>query len=188
MIKIFLFLIFFSALSFAQTPQMQMKKHQPQRKSQLHLLVGQEYRPEYETNGDVKDRYLSNLALGYNFKKVLLLAEYASFSNSDSEAVIGIDRKYEDLMLWVDYLPVQWKWLEPFFGAGAGASRTTVKTRFQSLQSESEGRTKVLAGINFGLRINIPYLWLSAEARVMGNDGYNPNSYIGALVRLGVSF
>lgn len=156
----------------------------------VHLMaaVGSEFRPEKDVNNNYAQHYLSNTALGFGYEKFLFLLERATFSESSGNATLAVARDWEDTLLWVQWHSSSWYRLSPFVTGGAGAYKEKVTTDLLGVSTVNESSLKILTGLGFGFRLNVPYLWVSLEARMLFGDELDLQPSLGGLARVGIWF
>ncbi|MEZ0392342.1 MAG: hypothetical protein ACAH59_09015 [Pseudobdellovibrionaceae bacterium] len=155
----------------------------------LMLAAGPEWRPEKDLENKTSIHTLSNYALGAGFRDYLFILEKSSFEESSGNAALNVERRLESIMLWGEWRAPAWKAFVPYLGGGLGAYQEIVKTNLPPAPSTTrETSHKMLTGLNFGLQLEIPILWLSLEGRLLFGDELDPQPTLGALARVGLWF
>ncbi len=152
------------------------------------IAYGSEMRPEKDVDGNQATHNLKNYSFGAGFGSWLAVFERASFEESSGNSTLNLKRTLEDSMLWGQYRAFSWNHTVPYVGAGAGFYKDKVDTTLGGVTSTNESKNKLLMGGCFGLSLDVPYLWLSAEARLLFGDELDRQPTLGALVKIGVYF
>jgi hypothetical protein len=152
------------------------------------LAYGSELRPEKDVDGNPASHNLTNLSFGAGFGTWLVIFERAIFEETSGNTTLNLKRKFEDSLIWAHYRSEPWNHLIPFIGAGAGYYKNTVDTTLSGITTTNESKNKLLGGGCFGVSLDVPYLWLSAEARLLFGDELDRQPTIGGLLRIGAYF
>ncbi len=144
----------------------------------VHLLVttGIETRPEKDAQGSFTDHQLSNFNLGFGYQSFVFLLEQAQYQDRSGNSTLSVERLQTDYLLWSHYRAMSWNRLVPYLGAGLGFYQEKVTTQFAGSISTNNSKAKFLGGVAFGVGMDTPYLWLSAEARLLAGDEWDPQS------------
>lgn len=179
-IFIFLFVITLGFSVFASDEQAPVR---------AFLAYGSEYRPERDLENRYVGHSLVNYSLGTQYKEFLVLLETAQFKEESGNATLNVTRVLEDTMIWVQHEREAWKKLIPYLGMGVGAYREIVTTNLAGANSATRATNyKAIGGFNFGLRLDVPWVWLSAEARLLVGEELDQQPTLGALFRAGIHF
>jgi hypothetical protein len=155
---------------------------------QAMVAVGTEFRPEKDVQGNMNTHNLTNYALGAGYKSWLVVLEKATFEEASGNLTLNLKRTLDDMMLWGHYRMMSWNYLVPYLGLGAGFYKDKVETTLLGTTTTNESKNKFLTGGNFGISLDIPYVWLSMEARILFGDELDRQPTIGGLVRVGAYF
>jgi len=155
---------------------------------QALLAYGSEFRPEKDVEGNMDTHTLTNYAFGAGYKSWLVVFEKATFEESSGNTTLNVKRTLEDMMLWGHLRVMSWNYLVPYLGLGAGFYKDKVDTTLLGMTSTNESKNKLLMGGNFGISLDVPYVWLSMEARILFGDELDRQPIIGGLLRAGVYF
>jgi hypothetical protein len=155
---------------------------------QAMLAYGSEVRPEKDVDGNQASHNLTNLSFGAGFGTWLAMFERATYEESSGNATLNLKRKFEDSLIWIHYRTASWNYMIPYLGAGTGFYKNTVDTTLGGITTSNESKNKLIGGGCFGVSLDVPYLWLSAEARLLFGDELDRQPTIGGLVRMGAYF
>ncbi len=155
---------------------------------QVMVALGSEYRPEKNTEGNIADHWLSNAALGLGYGDFFVVLERSTFREQSGNAALSVQRDFEDKLLWIQWHSLAWNYLNSFVGAGLGAYQETITTQVLGASTENTSPHRLLGGGSFGLKADIPTLWLSVEARVLFGDQLDRQPTWGGLARIGLYF
>ncbi len=154
----------------------------------LMLSYGSELRPEQDVDSNFKDQVMENFSLGVGYQSFVFIFERAEFSQTTGNAALRLESRLEDDMLWAQYRAFSWHRIVPFVAAGAGIYKESVTTSLLGSSRTDQSDAKFLGGVSFGLSTDLPLLWLSVEARILGGDDLPQQLSLGALARIGVWF
>jgi hypothetical protein len=143
---------------------------------------------ERDQNQDIVGRNLTGYNLGLGFENYVFIAEYSTFRESTGANALIVDRLIENYSVWALWVPNASSSLIPFIGAGLGQSIETIDTTLLGTTSQDRGRPQFLGSGCFGLKANMPSVWISGEVRVMAAEHWDPNPSIGFLGRMGFFF
>lgn len=175
------FVAFFAgALSFASSERPALR---------ALISYGTEFRAERDLENRVVGHQLQNYALGTGYQDFIFILEHITFKESSGNSTLFIERSLENTLLWAQWQSQTWMRLVPYLGGGLGAYQEKVTTTFADVSSSTRASNpKLLTGFNFGVRLDIPLLWLSFETRLLFGDELDQQPTTGALLRLGLYF
>ena len=181
---LFLFgLIFFSASSWAQD--------QSYVASSVHALLsyGTEIRSEKDIDGNYKNQNFKNYALGFGLEKFVFIFEKAHISETTGNDTLNLNRNLDDMLFWSHWRAIRWGFLAPYAGFGIGAYQESVETNLAGAPSKKDFTPyRFLSGVNLGLSLDVPVVWLSVEGRLLFGEELDQQPTLGALLRLGMWF
>jgi hypothetical protein len=152
-------------------------------------LVGAELRGERDVNDNYAGITFANLALGGRYQQWFFLVEEAQQSQSTGNATLSVKKEVQDILGWVNWTTdSSWHHLAPLLGAGLGAYQIKVTTTLAGTATKDTTPWKLLGGVSAGLRLDLPVLWLSVEARLLAGDDLDPQPTLGGLARIGLWF
>jgi hypothetical protein len=156
----------------------------------IHALVtfGSEYRPEKDIDGNFVTHTLSNYAIGGGYRSWIFTLEKANFEESSGNATLSVKRSLDDMMIWADWRALSWNYMAPFLGGGVGYYKEKVDTTLMGSTTSNESKNRLLTGGAFGVSLDVPYVWLSFEARLLFGDELDRQPTIGGLLRFGACF
>jgi len=156
---------------------------------QVLISYGSEYRPERDLENQFVGHNLTNYALGTGHENYVFILERAVYKESSGNATLNVERVLEDTLFWAHRESETWNLLVPFFGGGIGAYQEKITTNLLGADSSTRSSNyKLLGGLNFGIRFDIPVLWLSLEARLLFGDQLDQQPTTGGVIRLGLHF
>lgn len=79
-------------------------------------------------------------------------------------------------------------YLLPYLGLMAGFHRDVVTTTLLGVPNSESGRWKGHLGAVGGLRLNIPWVWVSLEARVLTSESWTPSPASSVSALFGLTF
>ena len=182
--------IFLSFSLFALAPYSvaAMSLETPQGYRYVMLNVGVESRLERNQEQNIVDRQLKSYAMGVGYSDFVFSFEFSNFKETTGQNSLVIDRNVDNYMGWAYWGAGEWASLIPFLGLGAGQSLETIDTTLLGAKSRDKSKPQWIGGGSVGLRANMPFLWLSIEARVLGAERWDPNPTAGFTGRLGFYF
>jgi hypothetical protein len=150
--------------------------------------AGLESRLERDQEQNIVDRSLRVWSLGLGYSDFVFFVESSSFSESSGSGALIVNRKVENQMLWTLWQGGAWNSLIPYLGGGVGQLTETIDTTLLGQTSRDKSKPQMLGGGAVGARANMPYIWLSIEARVLAAERWEPNPTFGWMGRLGFYF
>jgi hypothetical protein len=152
------------------------------------LSYGSELRTEKDIDSNLTPKNLTNYAVGVGYKSWLAIFEKASFEESSGNATLNLKRTLDDMMLWGQYRITSWKYMAPYVGLGAGYYKNKVETSLMGDTTTNSSKNRFLTGGNIGLSLDVPYVWLSVEARMLFGEDLDRQPTMGGLFRAGLYF
>lgn len=154
----------------------------------LMINAGAESRLERNQEQNIVDRQLRSYAAGIGYSDFVFSMEYSSFKETTGQSSLIVDRTVENYILWGTWGAGEWLSMIPYLGAGIGQSIETVDTTLLNTKSRDKGKPQWTGGGCLGLRANMPYLWVTLEARVLAAERWDPNPTAGFAGRVGFYF
>jgi len=187
-------ILFLSSLSFASLAFAQQDADIIMPAVQLanwgaEILVGTEVRGERDVDGNYAGLNYRNFALGARYRRWNFLIESATDSQSTGNATLSVEKKVQNILGWAYWTSDRsWYRLSPMIGGGLGAYQIKVATTLSGTETDDSSPWKVMGGVAAGLKLNLPVLWLSVEARILAGDEFDPQPTLSALARIGLWF
>lgn len=152
------------------------------------LGLGGSTRAEEDWNGYLETSKYANgfLALGYKQNHWFRM-EMASARFETGNETVQLESDKRNYSIWYAYEtdPLK-KWLLAYFEGGVGVSQQRVRTKLYDEVSTDQGREKLLLGLGFGIRPNIPWGWINAGVRTINIQGQQPSPTLEAIIGLGI--
>lgn len=152
------------------------------------INMGPEIRQEKNNNNEYVFENLTGFGFGFGFSEYNFIIEKSQFSKNSGNMTLNVKEIYESYSFWAQYQIDKVEWVIPFFTAGVGITQNIVETELLGVKTVSESDKYFLTGIGCGFRAPISWIWLSAEARLVHGENWNPNPSIYLLGRVGIFF
>jgi hypothetical protein len=153
------------------------------------ILAGAEFRGERDVNANYAGLTYLNLAAGVRYRQWNFLIESDTFSQTSGNATLSVEKKVQDILGWAYRVSDQsWHRISPMMGAGIGAYQIKVETTLSGTETDDSSTWKIMGGASAGLKLDLPVLWVSIEARLLVGDEFDPQPTLSGLARLGLWF
>ena len=152
------------------------------------FTLGQEVRSENNTSNEYVYRNLSNLDFGVGVNEYNVLIEKSDFSDSSGNSTLKVLRNYQAYAVWAQYQIDKFQWGVPFLTVGIGTAQNKVDSDLLGIRTSNESDWRSLGGVGCGFRAPVRWLWVSAEARVIRAEGWDPSTSVYLLGRVGIRF
>ncbi len=152
------------------------------------LAAGSEFRSEKNAEGNFVGQNLTNAAIGFGFQNFIFIFEQAQFQESSGNSTLSIARHFQDDLVWAQWRGNSWTLMVPFVAGGVGVYREKIDTQLAGTSMSNQSKDKLLTGAGFGVGLDVPYLWLSLEARILFGDELDRQPTLGGLAQVGISF
>jgi hypothetical protein len=133
-------------------------------------------RPETSTEDYFESRNFQGVTMSLAYKTWWYELENNLATVSTGNITLSTERKISQTAFWIkkDSL-LAWEWLRILIGGGVGVYHESVTTNFGGSHSELRSADFFTGGASLGLRLNVPYLWLSLESRAELMQNWNPS-------------
>lgn len=175
--------LFFPAISVA------VKKAEKDTDLSFGFAAGVETAAVNGGDGYMQSQNLDVLSVMVGWDNKWVLFEKAQFNLQTGNASLNVSSENYLYSLWMTIEQDQISNLFiPYFNMGLGYATSTVKTTVLGDSETDQTDPKFSAGAGLGLRLKVPYAWLSLEGRVLMIDGWDPAPTVGAVAKLGFYF
>lgn len=189
-----IFILIFSAASFAQQSRLKIVPAEPPSLLKAYLL-GVEARFEKTADLDWADRRPLNIAFGFQKKQLDFLMEYASFNVNTGNASLSVDREHQEIVGWVRWHAYEHKWIKNrlsfYGGAGVGSYLEKVSTQ-DSLGNSytADSDYKIMSALSLGIEMQMPLsenfgVLGAMEGRALMASDFEPNPTGSGVLRIG---
>lgn len=128
--------------------------------AQVTLAIGYNSRFERASNDqEFAETRAPSFGVGYRWNHWQMHVEYQTHYSEAYNSPLGLERRYEELVLWGRYVPQFFERWSPYIALGVGAYRDRVKALFRDQSFSEQGQPEWLWGGGLGFEWQIFNDW-----------------------------